>query len=313
MELIFPIEGRGLRWPQIFLLICLDLLSTGITFVSALQLGDYGTTWLVGLALMICSTLCLVISRFRSRLSWSLLLACFALAVTRALGTWADETVLSLPSLAAMVGLMIVLVTAPVFMAATALKVPLWPGTPQKHMEAGGGDLLWLPVVMRPLAITFLFLSYIIVGWGFNWSNRSHPFFGITLSSLIAFACFVPLCYLAVSVSSIEKRMRTADLLSQAADQKDRKVIALGISIFYVWGLTIEWRTTHKYVLWTFLALILFLLTRLFLSLLRLELVEGHRPIMAETAWPRRIFALHVLLLMLFGLIFIELFSYVFH
>jgi hypothetical protein len=208
---------------------------------------------------------------------------------------------------------MVTLVTAPVFMAATALKVPLWPSTPNGHTKTAGGELLWLPVVMRPLTVIFFSFVCMIVAWGFNWSNRSHAFFGITLSSSIASVCFVSLCYLAFSVSSIERRIRTTDFLQQASDQKDGRVVALGVFFFYLWGLTIEWSTTHKYVLWTLITFILFLLIRLFLSLLRLDMVKAYPDIVPETAWSRGTFALYVLLIMLFGLILVEVFSYLFH
>jgi hypothetical protein len=298
------------NWPDVLLVCFLDLSFAATTYLSALHMRDLGATWLFSMVPVITTTLFLVVSRIRSRLTWLFALSCFAVAAIRALGTWADETILVLPSLAGILAFMGLVTALPVLMAATVLKIPFWPNAVG---EDSADDFLWLPIILRPLAMLALPLFFTVAVWGINWSHRSHSCFGITLTSMTTFACFVSLCYLAVPVLSIEKNVRIANLLPKGDDHREWRVLGLGSSIFYLWGLSIEWTTTRQYIVWTLQVLSLLLLVRIYLSLLSLQAIKDdsvfmqNRATIREAPWSRKTLALQVLWLALFSLGYINI------
>ncbi len=293
-------------WQGTLVWLSLDVLSAFCVYVTVVRMRDYGTTWIFGLGLAIVSSTGLAFVRLRSGLKWLVGLS-LALTSIRLLTKWIDSTILRAPTMICIWCVSGLLVAVAILMATSVLHIPLWPDAQNQSKAGNRNSLLWIPVVLRPAGMFIVPLSLAVSIWGFHPSHLPRSCLGFTASATAVLACLAPLGYLLAPVRSLERKMRIMGLLPQTVRRINGRTLTLAFILLYFWGLSIEWRTTQEYLVWTVLALVSIVLALLFRSLLNLEHVELTPQVAAEAPWSRAVFILHALGLVLFSLIYGDL------
>lgn len=296
-----------------FLWVGLSVGASGGVYLSSSRVSDFGATWLLALALVAISSYAVANARHRSHLALFAVVI-LALVVFRVSSSLLTRIPLTLPGLLLLWLVALLFVSAAIRMIASQLGIRLRPPNPYKDATDTPGQasplyFVWIAVYFRSLTLLLIPLSLTAAAWGANWQHKVYPCFGMDFGTSTAFATLPSLGFLLGWSILLQRRLersseggkgRSASFLS--------KVLAL-LTLFYLWGLFIEWRSTQNYIAWTLLVGLLTITVALFrLASLVRSATRGEvgtlETLASGISWNWPAFVFQVLLVFLFFLFY---------
>jgi len=278
---------------------------TGLFFTSV-NMRYFGSSWLFWFLILPMSGLCVVRPRVIP-LMQPLVTITALLGGIRTISVWADAGRLLAFTVPALWVIALASVVSAVQTARRAIGLPWLPSGEQP----GRSQLLWVTVVFRPVALFALSLGLFVSALAYHWSGRVGFCGGFTLSGLITMACLISLASLLYSLMELRGPTDRPERPSAKGASLTTRVAIIAFLVVFTMGVSIEWRGTGSYFLFSILALTLLCAV---LILLRLKAFGSPDAASAlkPAEWPPLGLVVVGLFILLYSLAYIELVGCVF-